>query len=89
MPPDHGTRLVRFDIRLELDGIPPTRNPHGIKWTAPRYKWITHATFRAHKNKPDVIELHYARPIEPDGRVLRFIVPFVHTARGVFYRPRK
>jgi hypothetical protein len=85
----HGTRLVRFDIRRELDGIPPTRNVHGITWTAPRYKWITHATFRAHKNKPDVITLYDARPIEPDGRVLRFIVPFAHTRHGAVYRPRK
>ena len=29
---------------------------------AQRYKWITHATFRAHKNKPDAITLHDARP---------------------------
>jgi hypothetical protein len=53
------------------------------------YRWITHATFRAHKNKPDVITLYDARPIEPDGRVLRFIVPFAHTRHGAVYRPRE
>jgi hypothetical protein len=89
MSPHHGMRLERFDVRSELQGIPPTRNPMGIIWTAPRYKWITHATFRAHKNKPDVVTLHDARPIEPEGRVLRFLVPFAHTSRGVVYRPRK
>jgi hypothetical protein len=88
-PPDHGTRLVRFNIASELDGIPPERNIHGYIWTAPRYLWITHAAFRQHKAKPDVIALYGARPIEPKGRVLKFIVPFVHTAHGVFYRPHK
>ncbi len=89
MPPDHGTRLVRFDIESELAGIPPKRNKYGIVWTAPRYSLITHATFRPHKSKADVIALYSARPIAPVGRVLKFKVPFVHTAHGAVFRPRK
>ena len=89
VPADHGTRLVRFNIASELDGIPPRKNRHGYVWTAPRYVWITHATFSPHATKPDVIELYGARPIEPEGRVLQFKVPFVHTAHGVFYRLRR
>lgn len=87
--PDYGTRLVRFDIAAELERIPPKRNSHGIVWTAPRYAWITHAAFRPHTTKPDSVTLCSARPTEPEGRVLKFKVPFVHTAHGVFYRPRE
>ena len=81
-------RLERFDIASELDGIPPTYNPRGYVWTAPRYARITHATFRAHRTKPDEIDLHAKRPSSPDGRVLRFKVPFIHTRAGAFFRPR-
>ena len=87
--PYYGTRLVRFDIAAELERIPPKHNSHGIVWTAPRYAWITHAAFRPHTTKPDVVTLYSSRPIEPEGRVLKFKVPFVHTAHGVFYRPRE
>ncbi len=80
---------MRFDIDSELAWIPPKWNQHGIVWTAPRYSIITHATFRPHKTKPDLITLYSARPITPEGRVLEFVVPFVHTAHGVFYRPRQ
>ncbi len=89
MAPYYGTRLVRLDIASELSGIPPKPNPRGIDWSAPRYAWITHATFRAHRSKPDMIVLHSSRPSAPEGRVLRFKVPFVHTAHGAFYRPRE
>ena len=82
MPP-----LVKFDIDSELAGIPPKWNKHGIVWTAPRYSLITHATFRPHKSKADVIALHSARPPAPEGRVLKFNVPFLHTAHGAFFRP--
>ena len=94
-------RLTRFDIASELDGIPPAWNPRGYVWTAPRYAWITHATFRAHSTKPDVIALYSGRPSAADaeegqegqegqeGRVLRFKVPFLHTTHDVFWRARK
>jgi len=78
--------LERFDIASELDGVPPTYNPRGYVWTAPRYSRITHATFRAHRTKPDVIHLHTERPTSPEGRVLRFKVPFIHTKSGTFFR---
>jgi len=51
MAPYYGTRLVRFDIASELSGIPLKPNPRGIDWSAPRYAWITHATFNAHRSK--------------------------------------
>lgn len=81
--------LERFDIASELDGIPPTYNPRGYVWTAPRYSLITHATFRAHRTKPDEIDLHAERPTSPEGRVLRFKIPFIHTKSGTFFRPRR
>jgi hypothetical protein len=88
MPERRG--LERFDIASELDGIPPTYNPRGYVWTAPRYSLITHATFRAHRTKPDEIDLHAERPTSPEGRVLRFKVPFIHTKSGTFFRqPQK
>jgi hypothetical protein len=36
-----------------------------------------------------VIALYSARPLAPEGRVLKFKVPFVHTAHGAVFRPRK
>jgi hypothetical protein len=78
--------LERFDVAAELDPIPPRHNPRGYVWTAPRYSVITHATFRAHRTKPDSIDLHSARPRSPEGRVLRFKVPFIHTTNGAFFR---
>ena len=37
----------------------------------------------------NVIALYIARPIAPEGRVLKLKVPLVHTAHGAFFRPRK
>jgi len=79
--------LVRIDIASELDGIPPRWNPKGYTWSAPRFTWVTHAAFRAHRTRPDEIVLFSKDDgPRPEGRVLRFNVPFLHTTRGAFFR---